>query len=322
MCLRRVTVSSTVPGPHGRRSPGERGWTPARGRADRLARVLRVGLSGGIGSGKSAVSSLLRERGAVVVDADALAREVVAPGTPGLDAVVAAFGDGLVLPDGSLDRPALGRRVFADAAARRQLEGIVHPLVGQRTGELIAAAPPDAVVVHDVPLLVEKAMGAAYHLVVIVGAPVDTRMARLTALRGMPEDDARARIAAQADDDARRAAADVWLDNSGDLGALAAQVDGLWRDRLVPYEENLRLRRPAARPGTVPDDPAADERLAARLALVTGGTPRRVATGEFELTVPGPDGVSDLLADAGLPKIGGRLYGSADPGRPARVRLA
>jgi dephospho-CoA kinase len=299
--------------------------------------VLTVGLSGGIGSGKSAVSSRLRARGAVVVDADALSREVVAPGTPGLAAVVAEFGSGVLLPDGSLDRPALGRRVFADAEARRRLEGIVHPLVGRRTTELIAAAPPDAVLVHDVPLLVEKRMGPAYHLVVIVGAPDETRVARLTGLRGMPEADARARIAAQADDTARRAAADVWLDNSGDLAALDAGVDALWRERLVPYEENVRLRRPAPAPAEPrpydPAWPAQAERLGARLALVTGGSVRHVGPtavrGEaapdvldLELIVPAGGEADGVLADAGFPSAGERLHGSADPGRPARVHLA
>jgi dephospho-CoA kinase len=300
--------------------------------------VLRVGLSGGIGSGKSAVSSRLRERGAVVVDADALAREVVAPGTPGLAAVVGEFGTGLLLPDGSLDRPALGQRVFADPEARRRLEGIVHPLVGQRTAELITAAPPGAVVVHDVPLLVEKRMGAAYHLVVIVAAPAGTRVARLVGLRGMAEADARARIGAQADDAARRAAADVWLDNSGDLTSLGDRVDALWRERLLPYEENIRLRRPAAAPAEPgpydPAWPAEAARLGARLALVTGGSVRHVGPtavpGEaapdvldLELTVPasGAGDVDAALADAGFPAAGERLHGSADPARPARVHL-
>jgi dephospho-CoA kinase len=302
-------------------------------------------LSGGIGAGKSAVSARLAERGAVVVDADRLAREVVAPGTPGLVAVVAEFGVDLVLPDGSLDRPALGRRVFADEAARRRLEGIVHPLVGQRTGDLIAAAPVDAVIVHDVPLLVEKRMGPAYHLVVLVGAPVETRVARLVGLRGMPEADARARIATQADDDARRAAADVWLDNSGDLAALDAQVDSLWRDRLVPYEANLRAARPAPADGTPvawdPEWPVQAARIAARLGLAAGERARRIEhTGptavpggpapdvlDLELTVPRPEDVDALgpvLRDAGFAPVDGgasRRYASADPGRPAHLHL-
>ena len=302
-------------------------------------------MSGGIGAGKSAVSARLAERGAVVIDADRLAREVVAAGTPGLAAVVAEFGEDLLLPDGSLDRPALGRRVFADDAARRRLEGIVHPLVGRRTGELIEAAPPDAIVVHDVPLLVEKRMGPAYHLVVLVGAPVDTRLARLVDLRGMPAADARARIAAQADDDARRAAADVWLDNSGDLAALDAQVDALWRDRLVPYEANLRAGRPAPRPGgtPLPDDPRwpdRAERLAARLGLLAGERAVRIehagpaavpgrAAPDLELTVRRPedaDALGPVLREAGFAPVDGggapsRRYASADPGGPANLRV-
>jgi dephospho-CoA kinase len=293
-------------------------------------------LSGGIGAGKSAVSGLLRERGAVVVDADALAREVVAAGTPGLGAVVAAFGEDLLLPDGNLDRPALGQRVFADPDARRRLEQIVHPLVGQRTGELLATAPADAIVVHDVPLLVEKRMGPAYHLVVIVGAPAATRVDRLVTLRGMSEADARSRLDAQADDEARRAAADVWLDNSGDLAGLAAQVEALWQERLLPYEQNLRTRRPAPLPTEpVPHDPEWPRqaaRLAARLELVTGGRVEQTGPAvapdalapdvlDLELSLPGADNAQVVLADAGFPAVGDRRHASADPGRPARLRV-
>jgi dephospho-CoA kinase len=313
--------------------------------------VLRVGLSGGIGAGKSAVSGFLRECGAVVVDADRLAREVVEPGTPGLAAVAAEFGPDVLQPDGALDRAALAGRVFGDAGARRRLEGIVHPLVGQRTGELLAAAPPDAVVVHDVPLLVEKQMGPAYHLVVLVGAPEDVRLARLVDVRGMPEVDARARIAAQADDDARRAAADVWLDNSGDLPALATAVGRLWTERLRPYEENVRLHRPARRPvpGAVPYDPtwpAQAERVRARLALAAGplaasvehvgptAVPGRDAEDVLglRLTLAGGTGADDIraqLEDAGFPRVEGAAstpgetrHASADPGRPVDLVVA
>jgi dephospho-CoA kinase len=302
--------------------------------------VLRVGLSGGIGAGKSAVSTALAERGAVVIDADRLAREVVEPGTPGLAAVVAEFGADLLRPDGSLDRPALGQRVFADEPARRRLEGILHPLIGRRTADLVAAAPVDAVVVHDVPLLVEKGMGSAYHLVVVVGATADVRLARLTELRGMPAADARARIEAQADDEARRAAADVWLDNSGDLAELIARVEKLWRDRLVPFEQNLRARRAAAGPAVrVPYDPtwpAQADRLRARLALATGcpvdhvgltAVPGTAAEDilDLELMVrPSRERAGTLragLADAGFPEVEPGRHASADPGRPARLQI-
>jgi dephospho-CoA kinase len=196
--------------------------------------VLMVGLTGGIGAGKSVVARRLAELGAVVIDADLLAREVVAPGTDGLAEVVAAFGPEVLGPDGSLDRGVLGRRVFGDEAARRRLEGIIHPRVRARTGELVAAAPPDAVVVNDVPLLVESNLAAGYELVVVVLAQERTRLGRLARDRGMSESEARARIAAQATDEQRRAAADVVLTNDGTLDELRAAVDQVWRERMLP----------------------------------------------------------------------------------------
>jgi dephospho-CoA kinase len=195
--------------------------------------VLRIGLTGGIGSGKSTVSRLLEQRGAVIVDADAIAREVVAPGTPGLAAVVEAFGEGVVAPDGSLDRPALAAVVFADPDARKRLDAIVHPLVRARATEVAAAAPADAVVVNDVPLLVETGQAGSYDLVLVVEADPATRVARLVQ-RGLTAEDARARMAAQATDEQRRAVADVVLDNSGTPEELEAQVDRFWADRVAP----------------------------------------------------------------------------------------
>jgi dephospho-CoA kinase len=195
--------------------------------------VLRIGLTGGIGSGKSTVAALLAARGAVVVDADRIAREVVEPGTPGLAAVVTAFGEGVLTPEGSLDRPALAGVVFADPEARARLDGIVHPLVRQRAAELMVGLPEDAVVVQDVPLLVETGQAGAFDLVLVVQADLDTRVERLVA-RGMTEDDARARIAAQATDEQRRAVADVVLDNSGTPEELAAQVERFWAERVSP----------------------------------------------------------------------------------------
>jgi dephospho-CoA kinase len=190
--------------------------------------VLKVGLTGGIGAGKSEVARLLADRGAVVIDADRLAREAVQPGTPGLDDVVEEFGPELLLPDGSLDRAALGRLVFADDDRRGVLEAIVHPYVGRRSRELIAAAPPDAIVVYDVPLLVEKSLQDDYDVVVVLEAPEDVRLGRLADSRGMSAEEARSRMAAQASDDERRAVADVVLANDGDLEDLARQVDSLW----------------------------------------------------------------------------------------------
>jgi dephospho-CoA kinase len=194
--------------------------------------VLRVGLTGGAGAGKSTVAARLRELGAVVIDADALAREVLEPGSDGLAEVVKAFGDGVLHADGSLDRAALAAVVFADPERRRELESITHPRIAARTSELLAAAPADAVVVHDVPLLVEKAMAATYHLVVVVDAPEGERVRRLVR-RGLPEQDARARIAAQATRAERKAVADVWLENDGSADDLRAAVDALWEERLA-----------------------------------------------------------------------------------------
>jgi dephospho-CoA kinase len=195
--------------------------------------VLRIGLTGGIGSGKSTVSALLAERGAVVVDADKIAREVVAPGTPGLAQVVDAFGNAVLAPDGSLDRPALAAIVFSDPEARARLDGIVHPLVRARAGELAAAAPEGSVVVNDVPLLVETGQAGSYDLVLVVEADPATRVERLVR-RGLTADDARARIASQATDEQRRAVADVVLDNSGTQEQLAEQVDRFWVEHVAP----------------------------------------------------------------------------------------
>lgn len=190
--------------------------------------MLKVGLSGGIGSGKSQVSRRLAERGAIVIDADVLAREVVAPGTPGLSAVVAEFGAEVLGPDESLDRPRLGSLVFGHPQRLAALNAIVHPLVAARTRELMAAAPADAIVVHDVPLLVENDLAETYDVVVIVDAAEDTRLGRLTRDRGMSVQDARARIAAQASREQRLAVADVVVTNDGSLEALDEQTDALW----------------------------------------------------------------------------------------------
>ncbi len=199
--------------------------------------TLFVGLTGGIGAGKSAVAARLAELGAVVIDADRLAREVVEPGTEGLAQIVAEFGPDVLGADGALDRPALGRIVFGDAERRRTLESIIHPRVRARTGEMYAAAPPDSVVVNDVPLLVEAGLASGYELVIVVLAGAETRLRRLVGLRGMSEDEARGRIAAQATDDQRRAVADIVIDNDGTLADLIAQVDEVWTTRLAAARE-------------------------------------------------------------------------------------
>ena len=188
---------------------------------------VMVGLTGGIGSGKSEASRMLAARGALVVDADSIAREVVEQGTVGLERLVAEFGPEILDADGSLDRAAMAARVFEDADARARLEAVVHPLVAQRSADVVNAAPPEAVVVYDVPLLVENSI-RGFDLIVVVDAPDDVRLDRLTRLRGMPADDARARMAAQASREERLAAADVVLDNGGSLDDLERQVEALW----------------------------------------------------------------------------------------------
>ena len=200
--------------------------------------MLRVGLTGGIGAGKSEVSRRLARYGAIVVDADAIAREVVEPGTDGLAEVVAAFGREVLLPDGGLDRARLGDVVFGDPEARRRLNAIVHPRVGQRMTELDQAAGPDAIVVHDVPLIAENGRSDAYDMVVVVDAPPRTQIERLTRSRDMTREQAQARMAAQASREQRLAIADIVIDNSGSLAELDRQVGDLW----------AQLRRRAAGP--------------------------------------------------------------------------
>ncbi|WP_030246606.1 MULTISPECIES: dephospho-CoA kinase [unclassified Streptomyces] len=192
--------------------------------------MLKVGLTGGIGAGKSEVSRLLVECGAVLIDADRIAREVVAPGTPGLAAVVEAFGEEVLAADGSLDRPKLGSIVFADAAKLATLNAIVHPLVGARSRELEEAAAEDAVVVHDVPLLTENGLAPLYDVVIVVDASPETQLDRLVRLRGMTEEDARARMAAQATREQRREIADVVIDNDVPLEHLERRVKDVWAE--------------------------------------------------------------------------------------------
>ena len=189
---------------------------------------MRIGLTGGVGSGKSTVAGLLAEHGAVIIDADALAREVVARGTPGLAAVIEAFGPQVLTPDGDLDRPAVAAIVFSDEQKLAALNAIVHPLVGARVAERLADTGPDDVVVNDVPLLVEtNPSGAGFDLVLVVEASLTTRLQRLAG-RGMDERDARERMARQATDEQRRAVADIVIDNDGSLDELRAEVDRVW----------------------------------------------------------------------------------------------
>lgn len=323
-----------------------------------MCRMLWVGLSGGIGSGKSTVARRLAEHGAVLIDADVLAREVVEPGTEGLAELVRLFGEEILDEQGRLDRPAMARRVFGDDHARAQLNSVVHPRIATRTAERVAEAPEDAVVVHDIPLLVEAGYAAGYHLVLIVDADEEFRVHRLVD-RGLEESDARARIRAQASRQQRVEAADVWLDNSGSVAELTDQVDRLWTERLAAFEATLRKRRAAdVDPGAAvehdPDWPNQAARLAARLRKAAGerglsvehigptavpGLPARNVL-DLQITVTSLDDADALagsLANAGFPLVPDsrsdvqhsddpaqwekRLHATADPGRPATVHL-
>jgi len=321
--------------------------------------VLMVGLTGGIGAGKSAVARQLAQRGAVIIDADRLAREVVAGGSEGLAEVVEAFGPEIVGTDGELDRPALSVRVFGDDVARRRLEAIIHPRVRARTAELTRAAAPEAVVVNDVPLLVEAGLAPSYHLVVVVLAELEVRIRRLVETRGMTAEQASARIAVQADDTQRRAAAEVVVDNGAGLAELNNQVDRLWRERLVPFERNVRHRRAATQPSVLhvadydPTWPDQAARLIARIRHFAGrptevshigstAVPGLAAKDLIDLMIGVPtlddaDALAGALARAGLPRRDGewwdnargvpgktwpkRLHGNADPGRSVNLHI-
>lgn len=284
----------------------------------------------------------LVDRGAYIIDADVIAREVVAPGTDGLAQLVAAFGDDILAADGSLDRAALAAKAFVDDEQRKKLNAITHPLVGARAFELLEAAPDDAVVVQDIPLLVENGSAPFFHLVVIVHADEEDRVARLTGQRGMPEADARARIKAQASEADRRAVADVWLDNSGAPDDLAALAHHLWDERLVPYERNVRSRTCARRPENLvdhrPEWSLQATRLSNRLRLLgaekivgvthvgpTASAGERAADVlDFEVQLApdvDPADLDDALADGGFPALPPGLHANADPGRAVTIRL-
>jgi dephospho-CoA kinase len=203
-----------------------------------------VALTGGIASGKSTIARRLAEHGAVVVDADQIVRDVQRPGSPVLQAIAAEFGDRMVLPDGTLDRAALGGAVFGDAEAVKRLNAIVHPAVRAESARRFAetfAADPDAVVVYDVPLLVEARADDPWELIVVAHALAEVRRRRLVELRGMSESDAAARLASQVSDDARLAVADVVIDTAGSLEDTERQVDELW-DRLAEHVAARRSR--------------------------------------------------------------------------------
>jgi len=287
--------------------------------------MLRIGLTGGIGAGKSTVSAAFRDCGGIIVDGDVIAREVVEPGTEGLAALVDAFGHDILLDSGRLNRPALAAKAFTDDAQRARLNAIVHPLVARRRSEIVSAVADDAVVVEDIPLLVETGLAPAFPLVVVVYADVETRVGRLVGSRGMPEADARARIAAQASDDRRRAIADVLLDNSGSPGAVVEKARDLWHQRIVPLARNIRARQcVAGEYRVVPYDaewPAQAHRIVNRLQLACGSQAVRIdhigSTAvpgmdakdiiDIQVTVASLDAagaIADALADAGYPRVG------------------
>lgn len=325
--------------------------------------MLRVGLTGGIAAGKSLAATTLKELGAVLIDADQLARSVVQPGTDGLREVVAAFGESVLQPDGSLDRPALGARIFADPDRRATLNAIIHPRVRREAASAEAAAraaDPAAVVVHDVPLLVETGQEDAYHLVIVVDAPVDTRVSRMVKNRGMTGQQALERIAAQADSVTRNAAADVVLDNSGSRDDLVSAVQELWRQRIVPFAANIAGQQRAERVGgpvlTLDGDwPRQADLLGRRLKRVdprvrrvdhigstaVPGLPAKDVI-DLQLTVSSlqdADNLSPLLSAAGFPPLAGvrqdepkpafpdpalwakRLHCNADPGRAVNLHV-
>ncbi|OSC41299.1 dephospho-CoA kinase [Mycobacterium decipiens] len=286
--------------------------------------MLRIGLTGGIGAGKSALSTTFAQCGGIVVDGDVLAREVVEPGTEGLAALVEAFGADILQPDGSLDRPALAAKAFRDDGARGKLNGIVHPLVARRRAEIIAAVSGDAVVVEDIPLLVESGMAPLFPLVIVVHADVEVRVRRLVEQRGMSEADAKARIAAQATDEQRRAVADVWLDNSSSPADFVERARDVWHNRILPFAHNLSTGQIARGPARlVPADPSWPDqahRIVARLKTACGDRAVSVdhigstAVPEFDakdvidiqVTVESllvADELAEPLLDAGYPRL-------------------
>lgn len=322
--------------------------------------MLKVGLTGGIAAGKSLAAARLAALGATLVDADAIAREVVEPGTDGLRAVVDAFGPGILTDSGRLDRPALGELVFSDPGQRERLNAIVHPMVRARAAEL-AQAGEGGIIVQDIPLLVETGQSAAFHLVLVIDAPEEERLRRMVEDRGMSESDARSRMAAQVSPAERRAAADVVLQNTGSRGQLSAAVDMLWEERLLPFHQNLLNRRTAPRLGppqllaTQPQWRDQAVLLAERILLVDqrilavdhiGSTavPGLPAKDVLDLqasvnSLDDADAVAGVLADAGFPRCCGvwqdtpkpghpdpadwakRLHQNADPGRAVNLHI-
>ena len=319
--------------------------------------MLRIGLTGGIGAGKSTVSATFAECGGIIVDGDVIAREVVEPGTEGLAQLVDAFGDDILLPGGALNRPTLAAKAFVDDEKRAKLNGIVHPLVARRRQEILDAVHEDAVVVEDIPLLVETGLAPLFPLVVVVTAEEETRVERLIK-RGMDEADARARIKAQAPEVQRRAIADVLLDNSRSQSDLVEEARDLWYNRVLTLAHNIRTRQCA--PTTyklVPYNPAWSDdarRIIKRIQMACGAKVLRVdhigSTAvpgidakdviDIQVTVASLDvanEINDAMANVGYPRIEHitadtphtddpalwrkRIHCAADPGRPANIHV-
>ena len=304
--------------------------------------MLSLGLTGGIAAGKSLLAARFRELGAVLIDADQLAREVVAPGTAGLAAVVDHFGAEILLPDGSLNRAALGARVFSDKTELAALNAITHPLVRAAANALKADAGPGTIVVQDIPLLVESGQGPNFHLVVVAQAPRELRLERMIRDRGMSREDALARMAAQATDEERTAVADVVVVNDGTRDEAVAALDSLWHGRLLPFAENLTAVRAhhSASDGLLGTprldaEPASIARTLARLQHAAGeqaviSALQPAGDGPTFSAVPldgiMPELVLGALANAGFFPVvdasgGATMLASADPGQNTRIHL-
>lgn len=306
--------------------------------------MLFLGLTGGIGAGKSTVSAELERLGAVIVDADKIAREVVAPGTPGLDLLAAEFGEEIITVDGELDRPKLAQIAFASPERTAALNAITHPLIGERTFERIANAPQDGIVVHDMPLLLESTMQAGYHLTLVVDAPRELRTQRLVEFRGLDADDVRNRMDKQVSDEVRHAEADILFDNTGTPEQLVAQVREAWDVRLVRMNHNLNHRHAVHGSAEIiayrPQWPAEARRAAARLTQTLGHLAASVthtgmtaeqgmpAADVIELTVIPSEGISagqivERLDSAGYIKdeADAHLLRWVDPVRPLEIRV-
>ena len=293
---------------------------------------LMIAVTGGIGAGKSTVSRLLAEHGAVLVDSDQLARDVVAPGTSGLDAVVARFGDAVLDSSGAMNRAAVGAIVFKDPVARKDLERIIHPLVRSAAADLATAAPSGSVVVNDIPLLVDLAQTALFHSVIAVRVRDDVRVDRLVR-RGLSKSDARSRIAAQISDQERGPLADGWISNDDEPARLADAVAELWTDRIRPMQQNLAAGKPA---DSVMEAPDAEQfaRASARLRRsaaevrpnaisVEDGQirfDRRRVSSEEVVTVAAKAGFFVDVHD-GSAGAAERIVGYLDPAQPVRFTI-